>query len=191
MSGAYGSVWEVNLSTMSPARLVDLGAALGVSPAFQAMDITMTPGGTAYILVYNMNWPTTDARIYKVSVNDLATGSMGTHLPAIASTQGSSWLVLWDEVDATLWVGAGNDIEARDADGKIVKTFTPAELGDNAYSIALIGSSSDSGDSDDGGDSGDSGNSVGNNSGGCDAGFGLLALFAIAFVVLTRRRNRE
>ncbi|MDR2527439.1 MAG: hypothetical protein LBD04_00255, partial [Synergistaceae bacterium] len=71
-SGEYGSVWEVSLSNMSAARLVDLERALGASPAFQAMDITITPRGTAYILVYNMNWPTIDARIYKASVGDLA-----------------------------------------------------------------------------------------------------------------------
>jgi Synergist-CTERM protein sorting domain-containing protein len=140
------------------------------------MDITITPRGTAYILVYNMNWPTIDARIYKASVGDLANGGMGTQLPAIASAEGASWLMLWDEADATLWVGAGKEIEARDANGNVVKTFTPADLGDNAYSIALIGGGGDTG----GGGSG----------GGCDAGFGLFALLAVTLVVFTRRRNR-
>jgi Synergist-CTERM protein sorting domain-containing protein len=144
------------------------------------MDITITPRGTAYILVYNMNWPTIDARIYKASVGDLADGGMGTQLPAISNTAGSSWLVLWDEADTTLWVGAGNEIEARDADGNVVRTFTPADLGDNAYSIALIGT---------GGDTGGSGGGGGGSS-GCDTGFGLFALLAVALVAFTRRRRR-
>jgi hypothetical protein len=170
---------------MAPSQVVDLSAAASGSAALGAASITVAGDGTIYLLAggYDSSggdwpWPY-ETKLFKTDSTRLSSGNLGTALPPLTSSEGSSWLVRWDENDSTLWVGAGTKIEARDADGSLLESFTPAQLGDNAYSIAVI--DTDAVDDDN--------NNGGSNGGGCNAGQSLLMILPAAFILYKRNRR--
>ncbi|MDR3165933.1 MAG: hypothetical protein LBU13_10200, partial [Synergistaceae bacterium] len=142
---SVGAVWEINPLTMDTKKIVDLKTVLtgsvwdGVNKGVSG--ISIAKDGTAYLLLggYDANWSFT-ARLYVVTVSNLINGSVGTLAPAPTGT-GYAWDVVYDEDLETLWLTAGNQIEARSKSGEIKKTFAPIDLGGDAYKIALIGGS--------------------------------------------------
>jgi hypothetical protein len=73
---------------------------------------------------------------------------------------------------------AGNDLYAFDSDGKIIRVFTPAELGDNIYSVAIFDADVYGGGDADG------------MPGGCAAGAGGFAAFVSLGALLYGRKQR-
>jgi hypothetical protein len=65
-------------------------------------------------------------------------GSMIKEYSASGGYYGYSWDILYDRDSGVLWCMAGRSLEARGPDGSLIRKFTPAEIGDNVYSIAKI-----------------------------------------------------
>lgn len=71
--------------------------------------------------------------------NKLAAGNVGLEdVVEDITTGGYSWGVLYDDAADTLWCLVGQSLQARAKDGKLIRSFTPLDLGDNVYSISLF-----------------------------------------------------
>ena len=143
--------------------------------------IQFADDGTAFILAghydsgYNF-YP----RLFTSTVSALANREASEVEGAYANAAGYSWNILWDEDSSVLWCMAGNNLEARDKDGKILDTFTPNELGDNIYSVALLNDTEIGGIPDGDGETG----------GGCDTGaWGFTVFVLLACLCLIRRAS--
>ncbi|MDR1205976.1 MAG: hypothetical protein LBL26_10940 [Peptococcaceae bacterium] len=158
--GVHGNIWEVDMADFgsAPARLVlDFEQVTGVlaGAGWGAYGIAFTEGGTAFILAGGYdNSMDFKGRLFKLPADKLAAG--GTE--AISSLQtahsftgasGHSWWdgVTWDAKSDTLWCMAGTHLFAFDRNGAFQRDFTPVELGEDIYSVALFNepSSSDPG----------------------------------------------
>lgn len=104
----------------------------------------------------------------------------GTLVRDISSTTGYSFQVAWDAAENVLYVLAGDRISVCDAQGAELKSFSSAELGGPAYSIAVA-------DIRPAGQGGGEESSGGG--GGCDAA-GLGALALALPLCLIRRKGR-
>jgi hypothetical protein len=113
----------------------------GQNVAVGMYGIDFAPDGAAYILTgsYSESYSRFYARLFVTTENDLINGlvSNGNIVDSI-TTGGYSWDVLYDDAASTLWLLAGTSLQARSEAGNLVRTFTPAELGDNVYSISLF-----------------------------------------------------
>jgi hypothetical protein len=127
---------------MSAKRILDGRDVLNNGAAAGMYGIQVTPQGTAFILTgsYSADYGTFTSRVLKIAMRDLLGGNAAQNLVTVAEYEnaGYSWDILFDNSASTLWVMTGKEIEARDIDGKLLKTFSPFSLGDNAYTIALL-----------------------------------------------------
>jgi hypothetical protein len=183
---SVGAVWEINPSTLDAKKIVDLDDVLN-DTAFEGADkgvsgISIAKDGTAYLLLggYDTSYNFI-ARLYIATVNELVNGDVGTLAPESTGT-GYAWGIVYDENLKTLWLTAGNQIEARDKDGVIKKTFAPGDLDGDAYKTAIIGGT---------------GRYItppppppDNGGGGCDTGVGAFVLLLVASAALFKSRKR-
>jgi hypothetical protein len=176
-----GDYWEVDLTSMTSEKIIDLGnEALDLDKAYGGYSVTIAPDGTAFLLLtnYDASYNMT-IKLYVTSVAEMSQGSIGREAQPFGEKTGYSWGLLYDDKTETLWCMAGTDLEARAKDGSIKKIFTPADLGDDIYSIALIDSAGSS--------SGGPGSSSGGGGGGCNAGFAFLALLVCPAFLVSRK----
>jgi hypothetical protein len=155
---SWGDIWEVNLSNMSSRQVLD-GSDMphvlddGTTAAVGMYGIQFTSDGTAFLLAgsYSRGYDFR-ARIFKTTASALAAGDKGSLIAEYSPVTGSSlnkgysWDILWDEPSETLWCMTGSALEARSVSGALVRSFTPAELGDNIYSISLLNGSNQTAD---------------------------------------------
>jgi hypothetical protein len=184
MGGQAGSLWSVDLGSMTATELIDFDNVTTGFSFNSPKGIAFADDGTALIAVGD-DWD--PGAIYRTSAALLASGGsdntkagtrIGTFTPAAS---GYTFGVAYDRGNATFWVGNGDNLEARDRYGALLKSFTPAELGDNMYAMTVI---------DKYGGSPSGGSQAGDSLGGCDAGFGALSLLLAALVVSLKRRKR-
>jgi Synergist-CTERM protein sorting domain-containing protein len=186
-----GSLWSIDMSSpsMTATELIDFDNVTTTGFSFNSpKGIAFADDGTALIAVGD-DW--NPGAIYRTSAALLASGGnadakagtrIGTFTPAAS---GYTFGVAYDRGNATFWVGNGSNLEARDRNGALLKSFTPAELGDNMYAMTVIGKYGDSsGDGTPGGDNQSTGG------GGCDAGFGAISLIVAVLAVSLKRRKR-
>jgi hypothetical protein len=176
---SWGDVWEVDIGTMTARQVLD-GHDIPYRIDGEDVNVGMygvdfAPDGTAFLLAgsYSGSYAFR-ARLFVTTAGRLSAGDAGSVAAEYDSSPGYSWGVLWDEGDSVLWCMAGRSLEARGKGGGLLRSFTPAELGDNVYSVSLL-----DGFSQPGGGSG---------GGGCAAGAsGIAAVLAASLVVYKRR----
>ena len=130
MGGEAGDVWEVDIASWTARQVLD------VDP-YGVYGLTIANDGTVFLLVggYNSITWNFDATLYVTTVTALSAGaSLGSSI-SISSTGGYSWGLAWSESDQTLWVMAGEKLQARDKNGILKKTFFSSGLGYGVYSI--------------------------------------------------------
>jgi hypothetical protein len=138
-----GAIWKIDPSTLESEKFLNLGSVL-TDPVFSDKNkgisgLSFAKDGTAYLLVggYGIYWDFA-ARFYVTTVNRLANGDLGAQAP-VAEDFGYTWGVVYDERLETLWFAAGTNLEARSKDGlETRKKLTPADLGGNLYTYAII-----------------------------------------------------
>jgi hypothetical protein len=142
---SWGDLWEADIETMTARKLLDghdIPYTVGGEEANVGMyGIQFAADGTAFLLAgsYGADYAFR-ARLFVTTAERLSKGDAGAVAAEFTGTRyrGYSWDVLWDEKDAALWVMAGTRLEARDKSGRLLREFTPAELGDNIYTVALL-----------------------------------------------------
>ncbi|MDR1482198.1 MAG: hypothetical protein LBI74_06190 [Synergistaceae bacterium] len=198
---SWGDIWEVDLQSMTSRRVLD-GHSISYDPgddtaAVGIYGIQFASDGTAYILAgsYDAEY-TFQAKLFLTTADRLAAGDAGTVIASYENFPGYSWDILYDEAISTLWCMTGVSLEARDKDGRLVRTFQPSDLGDNIYSLSLLRGDAikasepnlPDAPTEDFGDNEGSGGG-----GGCDAGIpglaGVMALTCIASVLTARKRG--
>jgi hypothetical protein len=186
---SWGDVWEVDVETMTARRVLDghdIPYAVDGKPVNVGMyGIQFASDGTAFLLTGSYSGDYVfRARLFITTAERLSRGDAGSMAVEYTGKRGYSWDVLWDEKDAALWCMTGTSLEARDKSGKLLREFTPAELGDNVYSVSLLDDYS-------GGGNGGDENGGGAGGGGCDSGFlGALAVAVCVFALAMRRGDR-
>jgi hypothetical protein len=181
---SWGDVWEVDIGTMAARQILD-GHDIPYTVDGEAVNVGMygvdfAPDGTAFLLAgsYSGSYAFR-ARLFVTTAGRLSAGDAGSVAAEYDSNPGYSWGVLWDEGDSALWCMAGRSLEARGKGGEPLRSFTPAELGDNVYSVSLLDGFSPPG----GGDGGNGGSG-----GGCAAGAsGIAAVLAASLAAYKRR----
>jgi hypothetical protein len=145
--GSWGDVWEVDISAMTARQVLD-GHDIpytvnGESANVGMYGIDFAPDGTAFLLSgsYDSSYMFR-ARLFVTTAARLAAGDAGTSVKEYTQSPGYSWDILWDGPSATLWCMTGRSLEARNKAGALLRTFTPAEVGDNIYSISLLNGTS-------------------------------------------------
>jgi hypothetical protein len=177
---SWGDLWEVDIETMTARQALDGHdipyAADGGSVNVGMYGIDFASDGTAFLLTgsYSGNY-SFRARLFVSAASRLAEGDAGSVVVEYSSSPGYSWGILWDEIDSTLWCMTGRTLEARSKSGSLLRSFTPAELGDNVYSLSLLDSASSGSPGGGNVPSGESGGS----GGGC--GTGALGAAALLF----------
>jgi hypothetical protein len=196
---SWGGVWQADLSSMTVKQVLD-GHDMPYTIDGQSVNVGLygvdfADDGTAFILAgsYSADY-TFRARLYVTTESGLAEGDAGAVVKEYsgAAGKGYSWGILWDEADSILWCMTGKSLEARSKTGSPLREFTPAELGDNVYSVALLNGIA----IDEGGDEETSGGS----GGGCDTGafslvcaavlIWLASLMYVSFAGLKKREKR-
>jgi hypothetical protein len=183
---SWGDIWEVGIGSMTVRQVLD-GRDMpytlpgGETAAVGMYGVQFAPDGAAYILTgsYSRDF-TFRSRLFVTTAEKLSAGDAGAGVGEVSASyqkQGFSWDILYDEKDSTLWCMTGRELEARDRAGNLTRTFTPAELGDNIYSIALLDELDDLDDYEQSGGGNDGGG------GGCDSGLGLGLLAMLGFAV--------
>jgi hypothetical protein len=144
---SWGDVWEVDISNMTARQALD-GRSIpyempdGTTAAVGMYGVQFASDGTAYLLTgsYDKDYKFR-ARLFVTTAGKLSNGDAGSVAVKFGTKAGYSWDILWDEQDSVLWCMAGTELQARDKNGGILRTFTPDELGDNIYSAALLNGS--------------------------------------------------
>jgi hypothetical protein len=144
---SWGDVWEVDVSGMTARRALD-GRDIpyeltdGTTAAVGMYGVQFAADGTAFLLTGSYGADMTfRARLFVTTAGRLSGGDAGSLAVKFGTKPGYSWDILWDEADSTLWCMAGTELQARGKNGGIIRTFTPGELGDNVYSVALLNGS--------------------------------------------------
>ena len=153
-TGVFGDVWEVDLGSpntagdMTAKQALDFENVTGVlaGAGWGAYGVDFTDDGTAFILAGGYNSAMDfKGRLFKIPAADLAAGG-ATAINALVTAHdftnasGHSWWdgVTWDAKSQTVWIMAGTHLFAFDKDGNVKRDFTPAELGEDIYSVALF-----------------------------------------------------
>jgi hypothetical protein len=185
---SWGDLWEVDIDSLTARQVLD-GRDIPYKVGGQDVNVGLygvdfANDGTAFILAGSYSGSYSfRARLFITTAERLSKGDVGPAVAEYTSNPGESWNVLWDEKDATLWLMAGTALEARDKSGELLRNFTPAELGDNIYSIALLDDAS-AGDTTQG-----DGESGGSGGGGCAGGaFGIASILGVAYMMLKRKK---
>lgn len=183
---SWGDIWEVDISgdeMAAPRRILDghdmTYQSGGENVAIGMYSIQFSPDGAAYILTgsYSQAYDFR-GRLYVTTAANLANGNPGSLRQEYSeASAGFSWDLVYDNGSGVLWCMVGKWLEARDADGVLVRRFTPGELGDNIYSISEIfrdeGLPQDPQDPSGGGEA-----SGGEGGGGCSSGTPAAALLS-------------
>jgi Synergist-CTERM protein sorting domain-containing protein len=177
-----GGFWAVDLDAMTASQVLNLEeikSLTGLDVA-KAMGIAIADDGAALLLINDgATWA--PSALYATSAAKLlssapALDKAGTKIDAPA--EGYAFYAEYDSENSLFWVGRGQGLEARGKDGALIKSWTPAELGDNIYSIAVIRNKNVTTPP-----AGTEGSG-----GGCGVGFGApLALLAAAALLLRRK----
>ena len=192
---AVGAVWEVDPSgqSLTVTKVWDLTAVQDVDDSARSVyAIDIAPDGTAFVVVggYDVvqvegseypDW-NFSSKLYVTTVSKLSEGEFSEPISASEGTYIER--MAYDSKLDTLWcamngVGYGS-LEARDRSGRLIKTITPAELGNNIGNFTVIGEAPRyvKGAEDAG------------SGGGCGAGFGLLSLLIAGSAALLKPRGR-
>ncbi|MDR1020833.1 MAG: hypothetical protein LBL73_08745 [Synergistaceae bacterium] len=182
-----GGYWEVDLAGMTSRQIINLDEydALGLDGPYSGSGIAIAEddGAAFLMLLDDSDYDNPKARLYVTDVDQIVGGSIGTEVSDFPGKTGGSWGVSYDEYTKTFWCMAGEELQAWRKDGSFIRSFTPADLGDNISYVAVVEDASGDG-SDSSGDGSGSGSSGGG--GGCDSGLlggfgglGLLALLAL------------
>jgi hypothetical protein len=187
---SVGGVWEIDPSRdpsgpiLSEKQLLDLNTV--ADPEFAGKEkgvlgFWIAKDGTVYLLVggYDSVSKAYVSKLYITTAARLSKGEIGESVPSFPSVSG----ILYDEYTETLWAwteswvsDGGGALHAYDKNANPLQTFTPADLGDNFYFLALLEAVTLPGSPADNGGSG----------GGCDAGLGVFALLLSAAVLMSR-----
>ncbi|MDR0648073.1 MAG: hypothetical protein LBF92_01890 [Synergistaceae bacterium] len=184
--GKTGEYWEVDLSEETSEKIIDLSDEKhNLGYPYGGAGIAIDEDGNAMLMLLNYYIPDENSpydirmrpRLYFASVEGMvADGSIGAEVSQFTGKEGSSWGVSYDESTKTFWCMAGKELIAFNKDGSQKQEFSRADLGDDIYSVAVVGPIQDAGGS------GESDNGPGGG-GGCDTGLlgglGLLALLAL------------
>ncbi|MDR3164411.1 MAG: hypothetical protein LBU13_02435 [Synergistaceae bacterium] len=152
--GVFGDVWEINLGDantagdMSARQVLDFEQVTGVlaGAGWGAYGIDFTDDGTAFILAGGYdNSMDYKGRLLKIPAGELTKGGQDA-INALeikhdfTDASGHSWWdgVTWDAKSSTVWCMAGTHLFALDKDGNFKRDFTPSELGEDIYSVALL-----------------------------------------------------
>jgi hypothetical protein len=190
--GAAGSFWEVNMGAMTSTKVIDLAAIPELGDTFAGSGIAFANDGTALLLVAD-GW--NPSKIFVTTAENLSNSALtpaqkiGAPAANFTPAEGYSFGIEYDSEDAVFWIMNGNNLEVRSGGGSLLKTYTPAELGDNVYSIAVVNQSNDNSDNGDNDNDNNSGGTSGGG-GGCDAGLGAFALSFVVSGALLRHRRR-
>jgi hypothetical protein len=136
-----GSFWTVDLDTMTPEKILDLGAMAPAGSKWLGMGIAFADDGTAFLLVDDENWQ--PVKLYVTTADKLTDSSLSaSDKVGITAdfTPGPGYLFTadYDKDNKLMWIGNGTELEARSLDGKRLKRFTPADLTDNLYGFRVI-----------------------------------------------------
>jgi hypothetical protein len=140
---SWGDIWEVDIADMAARRILDghdIPYTVDGKPVNVGMyGIQFAPDGTAFLLSgsYSGDYAFR-ARLFITTEDRLSRGDAGNAAVEFIGKRGYSWDILWDEKDSILWLMTGTSLQARAKDGSLLREFTPAELGDNIYSISLL-----------------------------------------------------
>jgi hypothetical protein len=189
---SWGDIWQVDILSMTAKQVLD-GHDIPYTVDGQSVNVGLygvdfADDGTAYVLAgsYSADY-SFRARLFVTTESRLAAGDAGRVVQEYANSQayaGYSWGLLWDEADSTLWCMTGRSLEARDKAGSNPRSFTPAELGDNVYSISLLNGAVLDDDEDNSGNNGNNGDS-GGGGGGCDTrASGLIVLLVLVSLAM-------
>jgi hypothetical protein len=150
-TNVYGDIWEIDMNDFGsapPRQALDFERVTGVlaGAGWGTYGVDFTDDGTAFILAggYDraMNFM---GRLFKIPASDLAAGGQNAIDGLVSAhdftnASGHSWWdgVMWDAKSDTVWCMAGTHLFAFGKDGSVIHDFTPLELGEDLYSIALF-----------------------------------------------------
>jgi hypothetical protein len=143
---SWGDLWRVDLASMTARQVLDghdIPCAVNGQPVNVGLySVQFAADGTAFLLAgsYSADY-TFRARLFVTTEAALSSGNAGTVAKEYTQDFGYSWNILWDKEDSILWCMTGKSLEARSKSGNLVRSFTPAELGDNIYSVAIFNGS--------------------------------------------------
>ena len=137
--GLWGDVWEVDAAAMTAKQVLDVEKVSGLTTAATPYAISIAADGTAFCLIgyYDSTDWSFISKLYVTTAAKLSAGDIGTAAPDTESKSGAYWNLAYEDAIDTLWFMAGEQIEARDKAGALLRAFKPADLGDNAASIAV------------------------------------------------------
>ncbi|MDR2175507.1 MAG: hypothetical protein LBO82_06175 [Synergistaceae bacterium] len=149
--GTWGDLHEVDADTMESRKVLDghdifiyKDAAKTRRAAVGIYGITFAPDGTAFILCgsydgnFDAGYSGFFAGIYRTTAERLSRGDPG-EMVASYGEEGFSWSLVYDRYSDALWAAAGKKLQMYDKAGKLLREFQPNELGDNLYSVSVIG----------------------------------------------------
>ncbi|GHV56583.1 hypothetical protein FACS1894216_20600 [Synergistales bacterium] len=181
-AGSIGSLWEIDLSNMSDKKkLLEFSkGSNGLGMDYMGSGLAIAPNGSAYLslIAYDAEW-NADTKLYVTTVAKIVNSDIGAEVPPQGTHVGYGYGVHWDQYANALWTTYGKYLEKRTAAGTLLQEFSPSQLGNNIYSVAVYDASSTPQQS---------GGSGGGSGGGCDAGAGALGLIILAAGVFAKRR---
>lgn len=189
--GTWGTIHAVDLDTMESQPVLDGkdvkdwsavaedGAGCGV------YGIAIAGDGTMFMLLggYGPKQQTFYAVLYRLRVEDLGDQSKWKTVETFRDA-GYTWSAEWDDDSQCLWLCSGRSLQMYDKDGTKIKTFPPSQLGDNIYSISVVGrvatGPAPTPVPDVGGES--------SGGGGCETGAFAMAMAAVLAAAFRKRR---
>jgi hypothetical protein len=149
-TGVYGDVWEIDMNNFGapPRQVLDFEQVTGVlaGAGWGAYGVDFTDDGTAFILAggYDSGMDF-KGRLFKIPASDLTAGGQRAIDGLVVAHNftnagGHSWWdgVTWDAKSDTVWCMSGTHLIAFDKNGNVIRDFTPLELGEDIYSVALF-----------------------------------------------------
>lgn len=138
-------------------------------------------GAKIYVMAacWNGNWPesgTDNVQIYETSAEKLAAGDLGEKIATLSTKTGYSLGIEYDSESKLLWVSAGDSIYKYD--GTNFTEFDKTALGGDMAKFAALKASEVTPPADD------------KSSGGCNSGFGALALLALLPLIASKRGKK-
>lgn len=149
--GTWGDIYEVDVDTMESKKVLgghDIviykDAAQTQRAAVGMYGITFAPDGTAFLLggsydgSFEAGYSGFFAKIFKTTAARLSKGDYGEEIGSFGAA-GFSWTLVYDKFSNVLWAMTGKKLNRYDKSGKLQRVYEPNELGDNIYSISVIG----------------------------------------------------
>lgn len=134
---AWGDVWEVDIASWKARQLLAVNDTV-IAPYAGISGLAVANDGTAFLLVggYDANWDF-GSKLFVTTITKMSAGDFGTVI-SMPLEAGYSRGIAWSEFDQTFWVMVGKDLQARSKTGALLESFTPAQLGNNIYTISPL-----------------------------------------------------